>query len=306
MIQVKIPQALLDNFNDEMTTFTLDTNFRGAIFDAGAFVTQLKYQHNLNPLQTLCLGHGALCAAMFIPMMKGHERVAINYKTDGAILGFSVEACSEGWVRGYLLDKNISITGPLTSWDLAPFFGEGFLSVTRYPENSRTPITGTVAITHKNIAQDLTEYFLQSEQTETAIASSIKFDRDGNIAGAAAYFIQVLPGASDEEVERLQQTLSKLPSPAAYFERTHKHAVGTNATEVFLKDYFSEFNTTVLLSRDVSFYCPCSAAAFLAKIRALPKSDTDKLLSDETVEVQCQNCGSVYRFTRENLKAGRL
>lgn len=295
MIKVKLDDAFA-RLDDTMTTFLLHENsIRGAFFNGRVLVAQMQAQHRLGILETLCLGHACLCAALCIPMMKGKERVIIRYETDGKIPGFSVEAASDGWVRGYLFNDTIPLDTPLESWDLAPFFGEGFLTVIRFPENAKEPINGTVAIKHKNIAKDLTEYFLQSEQTQTAITSSIKFGKDGKLESAGALFLQAMPGADDAALEQAVADFEKIGSLADFLEKHENN-------ETCIKTAFANLEPVPLLSRNIRFACPCSHENFLSKIKLLPKKEIKALLEQERIEITCQNCSSVYRYKKEEIE----
>lgn len=298
-IQSMIKIELKDIFNipaDKMTVFTLGENsLRGAILNGRILVEQMQAQHNLGILETLCLGHACLCVAMFIPMMKGREHVVFRYETDGKIPGFSVEASSAGWVRGYLFEKNIALDTALESWDLAPFFGEGFVTVIRYPENAKKPITGTIQIKHKNIAQDLTEYFLQSEQTQTAITSSIKFDKNGKLESAAALFLQAMPCADETFLEEATKSFNAIGSVAEFVQKNGE-------LETCVEKAFSALGANVLISRNIEFNCPCSKELFLSKIKLLPKNEIQELANQENCEVSCQNCSSVYTYKKSEIQ----
>ena len=151
---------------DGMTIFLLgDGSMRGAFFHGTRFVNRLRAQHSLGPLETMLLGQAALCGALLVPTMKGRDRAIFRYDTNGPAAGFSVEANSEGWVRGFLLQNPIPVIEQPKDWDLSPYLGPGLVSVIRFPEGGRQPVTGSVEIKHKNIALDLAEYFLESEQT---------------------------------------------------------------------------------------------------------------------------------------------
>ena len=293
MIRVELSPKELNTFTDAMTTFTLCENqLRATVFNAGRFISQMRAQHGLGILETLCLGTGSLCAALFIPTMKGYERAILNYETDGIVSGFSVEACSEGWVRGYLREKHIPLTAPLESWDLAPFFGEGFVSVTKFKEGATEPMTGTVPITHKNIAQDVSEYFLQSEQTHTAIKTGIAFSRTGEVEAAGAFFIQVLPNASYENIQKVEQIFTDLDSPAHLCAQFRENAE-------LIQTVFGSLDPRILSNRDVSFYCPCTRESLLAKLKLLKATDVESL--DDPVEICCTNCSSRYIYSKSEI-----
>ncbi|MEL3908179.1 MAG: Hsp33 family molecular chaperone HslO [Treponemataceae bacterium] len=281
---------------DEMTIFTLGENsLRGAIFNGRILVEQMQAQHNLGILETLCLGHACLCVAMFIPMMKGRERVIFRYETDRKIPGFSVEASSAGWVRGYLFENNIELNTALESWDLAPFFGDGFVTVIRYPENAKKTITGTIQIKHKNIAQDLTEYFLQSEQTQTAITSSIKFDKKGKLESVAALFLQAMPDAKESVLEEATKNFNAIGSLAEFVQKN-------GDLKTCVEKAFSTLSPNILISRHIEFNCPCSKALFLSKIKLLPEDEIKDLANQEKCEVICQNCSSVYTYKKSEIQ----
>ena len=96
----------------------------------------------------------------------------------------SVEANAFGEVRGFLSQVPIPIEQPLTSFNLSPYFGAGFLSITRYLEDGKQPFTGRIMMENGSLAKDLALYNYQSDQTPSAYALSITFQQDGSIAGA--------------------------------------------------------------------------------------------------------------------------
>ena len=125
--------------------------------------------------------------------MKGREHLTFRYETDGKAKGFCVEADSTGYVRGHLFQNQIPIEKPLENWDLSPFFGEGTVTLSRLVEGAKLPQTGTTEIKFRNIAKDLSWYFAQSEQVNTAFNTSIQFDRQGRVIGAGGLFLQAVP-----------------------------------------------------------------------------------------------------------------
>ena len=96
---------------DKLRIFTMaDGRVRGALFHGTRFVNQLRAQHNLGILETYILGQASLCAALTIPMMKDLEHNVIKYEGTGPAEGYSVEADSTGYVRGYLFTDNIGLS----------------------------------------------------------------------------------------------------------------------------------------------------------------------------------------------------
>ena len=185
---------------DDMAIFFMaDGRIRGALFNGTRFVNQMKVQHNLGILETMILGQASLCGALMIPMMKGKEHSVWKYNVDGPAAGFSIEADSSGYVRGFLLNNQIPVEKPLENWDLRPFLGTGTMTISRIHDNDKVPQSSTVEVNSKNIAEDLAWYYEQSEQLQTAFNTSIQLDKKGRVIGAGAMFLQVMPKTGGTE-----------------------------------------------------------------------------------------------------------
>lgn len=304
---------------DGMSVFIMaDGRFRGAFFNGTKLINEMRVQHNLGILETMVLGQGILCAALMIQTMKGKEHLTFRYETNGKARGFSVEVDSTGYVRGYLLNDNIPIDKPLESWDLSPFFGDGgTLTVSRFPEGAKEPMVSSVEIIHKNIAKDLTYYFSQSEQINTAFNTSIQFDNKGRVIGAGGLFLQAIPVTGGHKVEekasekiedfanmaedillqRAENAFRAMPSIGKWFSDK-----GDRDDVVY--GLFREFNPKVVLERDIVFDCPCKKENFIRQIKYLPKNEFADIIENgpDPIEVICHNCGSVYKITKEELQ----
>lgn len=292
---------------DEMAVFVMaDGRIRGALFHGTRFVNQMRAQHNLGILESLVLGQASLCAALMIPLMKGQEHLCWKYDVDGPAAGFSVEADSTGYVRGFLYNEHIPVDKPLENWDLKPFLGTGSMSVSRIHKEDSAPHISTVEVNSGNIAEDLAWYYKQSEQISTAFNTGIQFDRQGRVIGAGGMFLQVMPetggknnsgasksSSSDAEADgqflaRVEMAFKTAPSLGQWFSEGGK-------IEDIVYGLFREFTPSVALRRDIRYDCPCSEETFANYIKMLPKQERDDILrKKEPLEIQCRNCGSVY------------
>ena len=293
-------EARLDAMHpDGMTIFLLgEGELRGAFFHGTRFVNRMRAQHNLGLLETMVLGQASLCGALLIPTMKGRDRAVFRYDTNGPAAGFSVEADSTGFVRGFLLQDPIPLTKAPENWDLAPYFGDGTLSVIRFPEGYTEPVSGTIEIKHRNIARDLTEYFLVSEQTQTAFNTGIQFDNKGRVVGAGALYLQTMPGADPDLVEAAARAFAAAPSLGTWFSE------GGDREDI-IYGLFRGMNPTVALERQIRFDCPCSREKFALHLSNLDKKELADIAENgpDPVEVVCHNCGSVYTWSRDEIRA---
>ncbi|MGV1100505.1 Hsp33 family molecular chaperone HslO [Thiovibrio sp. JS02] len=298
-----LPEKLVGENPDALLRFFLaDQAVRGVVVRGTRLVNEMRLNHGLGILETLVLGHAYLGAALLSTTLKSKkERLRLQVECSGPIKGLLVEVNGAGEVRGYLQAVPIPVESEPTSFDLAPFFGAGFLSVSRYLEDARRPFTGKIMLEYGNLAQDLSNYYLTSEQIPTATALSIQFNQAGEVAGAGGLFLQAMPNAEPALMKGLTARLKDFPSLGRYL------AQGGELGGV-LGERFADFRPEVLARGEVSFHCPCNGEAISALLLTLPPADLAELLSKGPfpLEVSCHYCNTSYFFTRPDLERLRL
>lgn len=294
--------ALLEQFEriaeDGMDIFLLnDSNYRGAVLHSTRLINQMRENHELGVLETLLLGHAYIAAGLLTSLVKGNDRISIMLECDGPARGFSVESNAHGDVRGYLRVDAIPVESPPESFDLSPFIGKGTLSVARHLEAARQPFSGTVDVEYGNLAKDLANYFVKSEQLPTAVSLSIQFDREGRVSGAGGLFIQALPGADAAAGPELEKTVRSLPSLGSLFSN------GETPAHI-IHEYFRPFEPDIIGSRTVEFNCPCSSDRYGKYLGSLPQDELDDILENGPFPliVTCHNCNSSYSYTQTEVE----
>ena len=302
---------------DKLRIFMLaEGRIRGALFHGTRFVNQLRAQHKLGILETYILGQAALCSALTIPMMKDLEHNVVKYECMGPAEGYSIEADSKGYVRGYLYNEHIPVNEPVEGWNLKKFLGSGNLTFSRVHQDDKYPQSSTVDAEGENIAKDFAFYFAQSEQINTAFNSSIQFDKKGRVIGAGSMYLQVLPktggtaklgsqvDSHQEETEEEQHLLQKVenafnacPSLGQIYSEK-----GVTSKDIII-GLFREFSPVITVERDIIFDCPCNEDTYFQYIKNLPKNQLDdfKKNGPDPLEIVCRNCGSVYHFPLSKL-----
>lgn len=254
---------------------------------------QMRVNHKLGPLETYILGQAYVAGALLQSTIKGNDRIRLEIECGGPVKGISIESWAGGAVRGYLLSNPIKLEKPLTSLDTSLLYGPGFLTITKILEGSKTPFTGQIMLEYGNLANDLALYFQQSEQTPTLFYLSLHFDEKARLYGAGGLFIQAMPGAADDMLEKLQNKAKGLTNLSKCLSE------GMSARE-YVENEFAEFAPEHLERGMIGFSCPCSKSSFEQYLHSLPENEKKDILEGKfPLEVECFNCGSVYSFTKE-------
>ncbi len=284
---------------DRLLHFTLfDGTVRGSVLHATKLVNEMRANHELGILETLVLGHAYIGALLISSSLKGNDSIAIRIDCSGPVKGLDVEANSFGEVRGYLFQNPIPIARPPESFDMRPFIVDGRMTITRFLEKAKHPYSGQVKLAYGTIAKDLAYYYTVSEQLPSTFDLSVKFDRDGSVTGAGGLAVQALPGAREEDLIRLEETISRLPSIGEAF-------TDGRATEGFLMAEFTSFQPHILEQRRAAFMCHCNRRKFGGYLRQLPLEDLREIADEqeEQTVLTCTKCNTRYTYSREEIQA---
>jgi molecular chaperone Hsp33 len=260
-------------------------------------VNEMRANHELGILETLVLGRAYIGAGLMAADLKSDDRISIKFDCSGPIKGLVVEANAFGEVRGFLKQVPIPLDKPMESFDLSPFFGAGFLSVTKYLEDAKQPFTGQIVLKYGNVANDLANYYLTSEQIPTAFNLSIKFDKEGIVTGAGGLFLQAMPQADDELAAGLEEKVANLSSLGEVFTSDRDPVSLVN-------EAFEDFSPQFLANHRIEFMCHCNRDKVRSMLTLLPIDDLKDIRDNGPfpLEMCCHYCNTRYYFTREDLQ----
>ncbi len=293
-----LKEQIVASRRDRLSNFIMagDT-VRGVVINGTRMVNEMRWNHQLGILETLVLGHAYLGAALMSANLKGNDRIGLLVECSGPIKGLSVEANAYGEVRGYLKQVPIPIDKPLESFDLSPFFGAGFLSVTKYLEDAKHPFTGRVMMEYGRLAKDLALYHLKSEQIPTAINLGVSFDKQGEVTGAGAMMLQAMPGADDGVLAQLE---AKMHALASMGEAVNQK----DFPRKWIQENYGGYRPRLLDQRGVEFMCHCSRERIETMIAMLKQEDLAELAANGPfpVEIRCHYCNTAFEFSQQELR----
>ena len=185
---------------------------------------------------------------------------------------------------------------PLGKLDVGGAVGsEGTLTVIK-DLNMREPYVGTVDLLGGEIAEDVAAYFVESEQIPTACGLGVLVDRDRSVKAAGGYLIQLLPGAGEDTIVKVEGGIMAAGSVTSFLERD-------DDPEHLLRHVMSDFDLKVFDATEVEYRCYCSRDRVARALVALGREEVENIIREQGgCEMTCQFCDAVYKFTAEDLE----
>jgi len=266
-------------------------------------VERARNIHTLPPMATAALGRALLGASMMGDMLKEQNGSLTLQIKGGGPLGtvLAVSDC-EGNVRGYVQNPNVDIKEKAPGkLDVAYAVGgelpeSGTLTVIK-DIGLKEPYVGSIGLFSGEIADDLAMYFVESEQIPTACALGVLVGTDQSVASAGGYLIQLLPGASEDIIDKIEAGVRRVGSVSAALE-------GGLDGEGLLRAVLSDFELEILEKHPVEYRCYCSRERVTRALISMGREELASLIEDQgSAELTCQFCDEVYHYTQEELEA---
>ena len=172
---------------------------------------------------------------------------------------------------------------------------DGTLTVIRDLQ-MKEPYIGSVELVSGEIADDVTSYFAQSEQTPTACALGVLVDTDWSVKVAGGSIVQLLPGAPEETIDALERGIQNAGAVTKMLE------AGMTPEDI-LGQVCGELGVVFMETTEVSYKCYCTRERVEAALISLGVKELEEIAAEgKTFPVECQFCDTVYQFTPENIR----
>lgn len=259
-------------------------------------VDTARRAHNTSPVVTAALGRLLTAGAMMGIMMKGEEDIlTIKIEGNGPIEGLTVTADTKGKVKGYAFQPSVVLPPKQGKLDVGGALGLGVLSVIK-DIGLKEPYVGQTILVTSEIAEDLTYYFATSEQTPSSVALGVLMNRDNTVCQAGGFILQMMPGASDAVIDRLEQKLKEITSITALLD-------AGNTPEMILEHILGEFGLEINEKMPACFYCNCTKERVEKALISVGKKEIQEMIDDgKPIEVNCHFCNKNYSFSVEELQ----
>ena len=253
-----------------------------SILETTGLVNDAIQIHNLDEPSAVTLGGLLTCAAYMAGCLKSEKgAVSITVKAGGDAGTVSVSGDQQLHIRGYI---DGSCKGKLNGGYLTVIKDDGFYR----------PFVGTCELAGNDVSQNLMKYFQMSEQIDTAVSVGVKM-KDGKCVAAGGVVMQLLPGTSEEDMEKAEEKMQSFVNPAEVVEKYGADGIIDN----FFKGLVNEGETYLTFPE---YKCNCSREKISGVLLPLGREELNKIIDEEgSVKVHCHYCNTDYEFTKDDV-----
>lgn len=259
-------------------------------------VERARNIHKTLPVATAALGRVLTVTSMMGNKLKAENgSVTVQIRGNGPLGTIVSVGEPDGFVRGYLQNPAVDLPlRPDGKLDVGAAVGDGFLVVAK-DLGLRDPVTGTTVLVNGEIAEDMTRYFAESEQVPSACALGVLVNPDQSVRHAGGYLVQLMPGAQDADIDRLEQNITKAGAMTTMLDGGMTlHDVVNAVLDGFEVEFFEEI--------EIGYRCNCNHSKVTRALISLGEVELQNLMAeDKPAEITCQFCDKVYTFSKEEI-----
>lgn len=266
--------------------------------DTTNLVEKARQTHDLSPVVTAAFGRMLTITAIMGAEMKSvKDKLTVQIKGNGPIKMMVATTNNFPKVKGYVINPQVDM--PLNEFgklDVGGAVGnEGYINVIK-DIRLKEPYIGISPITSGEIADDFANYFVNSEQRNSAVALGVLVDKNG-VKSAGGYLINPMPDAGEEEISKIEQAIfqagamSKMLDENLSLQEIAKRITGDEEVKII------EENITPI------YQCDCSKEHMADSLATIGKEELQNIIETEgKAELVCHFCNEKYQFLKSDLE----
>ena len=261
-------------------------------------VEEARKIHDMSPVVTAAFGRLLTITAIMATEMKGSkDKLTVQLKGNGPIGVMIATANNKPIVKGYATNPVVEM--PLNEdgkLDVGGAVGhEGFINVVK-DIGLKDPYIGISPLVSGEIAEDFANYFVNSEQRDSAVALGVLVDKNG-VRASGGYLINPMPDATEADISTVEQSIfkagamSKMLDQNLSLEEIAKKITGDENVEIIEDDIVPEFK------------CDCSKEHMQDALMTIGKEELQDMIEKEgKAELVCHFCNKKYQFNKQELE----
>lgn len=264
---------------------------------ARGVVERAREIHGLSPTASAALGR-TLCGASMLGELMKEDDASLTIRVNGGGPVGSVIAVSDngGNVRGYVTEPKADLPlrgdGKLNVGGLVGT--NGMLTVSR-DIGLKEPYVGSTELVTGEIAEDLAQYMVESEQIPSAVGLGVLVDTDRTIKAAGGFIVQLMPGAPEELITKLEENIFVMDQLTT--------ALAEDGVDEAVRQVLKGMDYETVMRVPVEYRCNCSRERVEQALESCGREELlDMAATGEETEVSCQFCDKIYRFSPSELR----
>lgn len=261
-------------------------------------IEEARNIHNTSPTASAALGRSLTAGVLMGSMMKNNQDVmTLKVSGDGPAGTILVVAKNNGKVKGEMTNPSADVGSRADGkLDVGRLVGKNGNLTVIMDLGLKEPYVGSSKLVTGEIAEDLANYFYQSEQTPSVVSLGVLVDRDISIKAAGGYIIQLLPGVSEEDIQKIENSLKNLKPISAMIDSGY-------TLEEVMNEVLKDFEMKILDEIDISYECDCNRERIQKLLKSLGEEEIKNIIEeDEKAEIVCHFCNTKYQFNKEQLE----
>lgn len=266
--------------------------------DTTQMVEEARKIHDMSPVVTAAFGRLLTITSIIATEMKGSkDKLTVQLKGNGPIGVMIATANNKPTVKGYaanpVVEMSLNEDGKL---DVSGAVGyEGYINVVK-DIGLKDPYIGISPLVSGEIAEDFANYFVNSEQRNSAVALGVLVDKNG-VKASGGYLINPMPDATEEDISAVEQSIfkagamSKMLDQNLTLEEIAKKITGDENVEIIEDSIVPEFK------------CDCSKEHMQDALMTIGKEELNDIIEKEgKAELVCHFCNKKYQFDKQDLE----
>lgn len=282
-----------------LRAMTTDGWVKAVAINSRNIVERARSIHNTTPTATAALGRVLSACAMLGNMQKVENgSVTLQIKGGGPLGTVLAVSDAVGNVRGYVQNPHISLLEKYAGkLDVGAAVGtDGLLTVIRDLQ-MKEPYVGSVELVSGEIGDDVTAYLVQSEQCPSACGLGVLVDVDHSVKCAGGFILQLLPGAPEAIIDKLEAGIAAAGSVTAMLD------AGLSLQELLTK-VTGGMELEFFEPTEVEYRCYCTRERVEAALVSLGREELTKIAEEgQDTKIECQFCDTPYVFTPDDVRA---
>ena len=264
---------------------------------ARGVVERAREIHGLSPTASAALGRTLCGASMLGELMKEDDASLTIRVNGGGPVGSVIDVSDNGGnVRGYVTEPKADLPlrgdGKLNVGGLVGT--NGMLTVSR-DIGLKEPYVGSTELVTGEIAEDLAQYMVESEQIPSAVGLGVLVDTDRTIKAAGGFIVQLMPGAPEELITKLEENIFVMDQLTT--------ALAEDGVDEAVRQVLKGLDYETVMRVPVEYRCNCSRERVEQALESCGREELlDMAATGEETEVSCQFCDKIYRFSPSELR----